>query len=113
MVFDWNLPCYSRLPKGVKEMKKLENKVAIVTGASKGSAPRSPSIWPLREQRLLLTTPRAKRVPTASLLEIVRNRGKAIALQANVAKQAEIERLFAEAKKAFGRLDTEAAIYNA
>ena len=33
------------------------------------------------------------------------NGGKAIAVQANVAKQAEIVALFAEAKKAFGRLD--------
>src|SRR5262249_49129771 len=37
--------------------------------------------------------------------DITGNGGKAIAVQANVAKQADIQRLFAEAKKAFGRLD--------
>ena len=31
--------------------------------------------------------------------------GKAIAVQANAAKQSDIERLFAETEKAFGRLD--------
>src|SRR5262249_2705453 len=37
--------------------------------------------------------------------EIVGKGGKAIALQANVAKKADIERLFAEAKKAFDKID--------
>ncbi|OLE43316.1 MAG: oxidoreductase, partial [Cyanobacteria bacterium 13_1_40CM_2_61_4] len=37
--------------------------------------------------------------------EIARDGGRAVAVQANVAKPAEIERLFAEAKRAFGRLD--------
>ncbi|MDP9146561.1 MAG: SDR family oxidoreductase, partial [Acidobacteriota bacterium] len=37
--------------------------------------------------------------------EITGKGGKAIAVQANVAKQKDIERLFAEAKKAYGRLD--------
>src|SRR5262249_27185960 len=37
--------------------------------------------------------------------EITGNGGKAIAVQANVARPADIQRLFAEAKKAFGRLD--------
>ena len=37
--------------------------------------------------------------------EITAKGGKAIAVQANVAKQADIDRLFAETKKAFGRLD--------
>jgi 3-oxoacyl-[acyl-carrier protein] reductase len=37
--------------------------------------------------------------------EIVRGGGKAVALQADVAKPADIERLFAEANKAFGKLD--------
>src|SRR5205823_12205216 len=37
--------------------------------------------------------------------EITGKGGRAIAVQADVAKQADIRRLFAEAKKAFGRLD--------
>ncbi len=37
--------------------------------------------------------------------EIARSGGKAIAVQANVAKEADVVRLFAETKKAFGRLD--------
>jgi NAD(P)-dependent dehydrogenase (short-subunit alcohol dehydrogenase family) len=37
--------------------------------------------------------------------EIERHGGKAIAVQASVAKHADVERLFSETKKAFGRLD--------
>ena len=37
--------------------------------------------------------------------EITGKGGKAVAVQANVAKQKDIERLFAEAKKAYGKLD--------
>ena len=37
--------------------------------------------------------------------EIVRDGGKAIAMPANLAKRAEIERLFAQTTKAFGKLD--------
>src|SRR5205823_4480177 len=37
--------------------------------------------------------------------EIKGKGGRAVAVQANVAKQADIQRLFTEAKKAFGRLD--------
>ena len=37
--------------------------------------------------------------------EITGKGGKAVAVQANVAKLADIQRLFAEAKKAFGPLD--------
>ena len=37
--------------------------------------------------------------------EIAKRGGKAIALQANVARKADIERLFAESKKAFGKID--------
>ena len=37
--------------------------------------------------------------------EIAKRGGKAIAVQADVAKKNDIERLFAETKNAFGRLD--------
>jgi len=37
--------------------------------------------------------------------EIKKDGGKAVAVQADVVKKAEVERLFAESKKTFGRLD--------
>jgi 3-oxoacyl-[acyl-carrier protein] reductase len=40
-----------------------------------------------------------------AVAEITREGGRAVTVQANVARQADIERLFAETKKAFGRLD--------
>src|SRR5262249_33517345 len=38
--------------------------------------------------------------------EISKRGGKAIAIQGSVAKKAEVERLFAESEKAFGKIDT-------
>ena len=46
--------------------------------------------------------------------EIAKRGGKAIAVQGDVAKKSDIQRLFAETKKAFGRLDVlvnNAAVY--
>ena len=38
-------------------------------------------------------------------MKLVRAAGKAIAIQGNVAKKVDVERLFAEAEKAFGKID--------
>ena len=38
-------------------------------------------------------------------MKLVKRGGKAVAIQGNVAKKAEVERLFAEAEKAFGKID--------
>jgi 3-oxoacyl-[acyl-carrier protein] reductase len=64
-----------------------------------------PSIWQPKVPQLSSTTPPDKEGADRVVSDIVRDGGKAIAVQANVAKKADIERLFAETRKAFGRLD--------
>jgi 3-oxoacyl-[acyl-carrier protein] reductase len=86
-------------------MSKLQNKVAIVTGASKGIGASIAKHLAAEGAAVVVNYASSKEGADRVVAEIVGNGGRAVAVQANVAKQAEIHRLFAEAKKAFGRLD--------
>ena len=86
-------------------MRKLEGKVAIVTGASKGIGASIALHLAAEGAAVLVNYASSKEGADRVVAEIVRKGGKAIAVQANVAKQADIQRLFSEAKKAFGKLD--------
>jgi len=85
--------------------KKLAGKVAVVTGASKGIGSAIAKHLAAEGAAVVVNYASSKEGADRVVNEITRNGGKAIAVQANMAKQAEIERLFAETKKAFGRLD--------
>src|SRR5437867_13428415 len=85
--------------------KKLAGQVALVTGASKGIGASIAKHLAAEGAAVLVNYASSKEGAERVVAEIASNGGKAIAAQAYVAKQAEIERLFAEAKKAFGRLD--------
>jgi 3-oxoacyl-[acyl-carrier protein] reductase len=86
-------------------MSKLKDKVAIVTGASKGIGASIAKHLAAEGAAVVVNYASSKEGADRVVAEIAGKGGKAIAVQANVAKKAEIERLFAEAKKAFGRLD--------
>jgi len=85
--------------------KKLAGQVALVTGASKGIGASIAKHLAGEGAAVVVNYASSKEGAERVVAEIASNGGKAIAVQANVAKQAEIERLFAETKKAFGRLD--------
>ena len=85
--------------------KKLAGKVALVTGASKGIGASIAKHLAAEGAAVVVNYASSKEGADRVVGEIVSDGGKAIAVQANVAKRAEIERLFAETKKAFGRLD--------
>jgi 3-oxoacyl-[acyl-carrier protein] reductase len=86
-------------------MKKLEGKVAVVTGASKGIGASIAKHLADEGAAVVVNYASSKAGADRVVAEISGKGGKAIAVQANVANKAEIERLFAETKKAFGTLD--------
>src|SRR5215467_4546274 len=85
--------------------KKLEGKVAVVTGASKGIGASIASHLAAEGAAVVVNYASSKEGAERVVAEIVRKGGKAVAVQANVARQADIQRLFSETKKALGRLD--------
>jgi 3-oxoacyl-[acyl-carrier protein] reductase len=86
-------------------MKKLEGKVAVVTGASKGIGASIAKHLADEGAAVVVNYASSKEGADRVVAEISGKGAKAIAVQANVANKPEIERLFAETKKAFGTLD--------
>ncbi len=86
-------------------MKKLEGKVAVVTGASKGIGASIAKHLAAEGAAVVVNYASSKEGAERVVAEIAGKGGKAIAVHADVAKKADIGRLFAETKKAFGKLD--------
>lgn len=86
-------------------MKKLEGKVAIVTGASKGIGASIAKHLAAEGAAVVVNYSSSKEGADRVVAEITGKGGRAIAVGANMAKKAEVTRLFAESKKAFGKLD--------
>jgi len=85
--------------------KKLEGKVAVVTGASKGIGASIALHLAAEGASVVVNYSSSKEGADRIVGEINGNGGRAIAVQGNVAKEGDVRRLFAETKKAFGRLD--------
>jgi 3-oxoacyl-[acyl-carrier protein] reductase len=85
--------------------KKLTGKVAVVTGASKGIGAAIAKHLADEGAAVVVNYSSSKEGADRVVAGIVGKGGKAIAVRANVASKAEVERLFAEARKVFGRLD--------
>jgi len=85
--------------------KKLAGKVAVVTGASKGIGAGIAKHLAAEGAAVVVNYSSSKEGADRVVSEIARNGGKAVAVHADVSKQADIERLFAEATEAFGPID--------
>ncbi|HEV8604114.1 MAG TPA: glucose 1-dehydrogenase [Tepidisphaeraceae bacterium] len=85
--------------------KKLEGKVAVVTGASKGIGASIALHLAAEGASVVVNYSSSKEGADRIVGEINGNGGRAVAVQANLAKEGDVRRLFAETKKAFGRLD--------
>ncbi|MBD3881890.1 glucose 1-dehydrogenase [Phormidium tenue FACHB-886] len=86
-------------------MKKLDGKIAVVTGASKGIGASIAKHLAAEGAAVVVNYASSKEAADRVVDAIERAGGKAIALQANVAKKAEVERLFAKTHQVFGKLD--------
>ena len=84
---------------------KLSGKVAVVTGASKGIGAAIAKHLAEEGASVIVNYASSKAGAEKVVDEITGKGGKAMAVQADVAKKADIERLFAETKKAYGAID--------
>ena len=86
-------------------MKRLDNKVAVVTGASKGIGAGIAKALGAEGAAVTVNYARDQAGAERVVREISGKGGRAIAVQGDVAQRSDARRLVAEAKKAFGRLD--------
>ncbi|KAA5532557.1 glucose 1-dehydrogenase [Taibaiella lutea] len=86
-------------------MSRLKNKVAVVTGASKGIGASIAKHFAAEGAKVVVNYASSKEGADKVVREITGNGGTAIAVQADVSNEADVIRLFDEAKKAFGTLD--------
>ena len=84
---------------------KLNGKVAVVTGASKGIGADIAKQFAAEGAAVVVNYASSKEGADRVVDQIAKRGGRAIAVRANVARKADIEHLFVEAKKAFGKID--------
>jgi len=85
--------------------KKLENKVAVVTGASKGIGAAIAKHLAAEGAAVVVNYSSSREGADRVVREISGGGGRAVAVKADLSKKQDIDALFAETKKAFGRVD--------
>ena len=86
-------------------MSKLKNKVAIVTGASKGIGAAIAKHFAAEGAKVVVTYATSKDGADSVVKAITVSGGTAISVQGDVSIEADVRRLFDETEKAFGTLD--------
>jgi 3-oxoacyl-[acyl-carrier protein] reductase len=86
-------------------MAKLTGKVAVVTGASKGIGAGIAKSLAAEGASVVVNYASSREGADKVVAEIAAAGGKAIAVQGDVSKSADVTRLFAETKTAYGKLD--------
>src|SRR6266404_3314400 len=93
---EWEIP---------RIMSKLTGKVAVVTGASKGIGASIAEHLAAEGASVVINYSSSRAGADAVVNRITEKGGKAIAVQGDVSKPQDITRLFAETKKAYGKVD--------
>ncbi len=86
-------------------MSKLKGKVAVVTGASKGIGAAIARAFGDEGASVVVNYATSREGADRVVKDIETKGGKAVAVQGDVAKSGDVKRLFAETKKAFGKVD--------
>jgi 3-oxoacyl-[acyl-carrier protein] reductase len=89
----------------METMSKLKNKVAIVTGASKGIGASIAKHLAAEGAKVVVNYASSKESANSVVKDITNKGGIAIAIQADISKEADVIRLFEETEKVFGTLD--------
>jgi 3-oxoacyl-[acyl-carrier protein] reductase len=87
------------------KMTKLTNKVAVVTGASKGIGAAIAKYFAAEGAKVVVNYASSKEGAEKVVKEITENGGTAIMVHADLSKEADVISLFEETKRAFGTLD--------
>src|SRR5258706_2247584 len=90
---------------GTSPMSKLKDKVAVVTGASKGIGASIAGHLAAEGAAVVVNYVSSRADAERVVAEITRAGGRAIAVQADVAPQGHVTRVFAERVKGLGRVD--------
>src|ERR1700734_3801503 len=86
-------------------MNKLNGKVAVVTGASKGIGASIAEHLAAEGAAVVVNYASSRSGADAVVARITEKGGKAIAIQGDVSRPEDIQRLFSETKKTYGKLD--------
>ena len=86
-------------------MNRLQGKVAVVTGASKGIGAGIAKLLAAEGAAVVVNYSSDKPGADAAVAVIEQTGGKAVAVQGNVSVAADLDRLFAETHSAYGQLD--------
>ena len=86
-------------------MGKLTNKVAVVTGASKGIGAGIAKALADEGASVVVNYATSRRDADMVVADIASKGGKAVAIQGDVSESDDVERLFADTSDAFGRVD--------
>jgi 3-oxoacyl-[acyl-carrier protein] reductase len=86
-------------------MGKLNGKVAVVTGSSKGIGASIAEHLAAEGASVVVNYAKSRAGADAVVARIKERGGKAIAVQGDVARSEDIQHLFSETKKAYGKLD--------